>query len=235
MAGREDEREYDVELADQGDDRPGIDEVEENDYSGLLDIEGDDEYDGDSDGDADLDDDLDGDDDDDDDDDEDDYPEDATDDDIDLVAALYREDGAPAALALDKQLANDLDGLIDELRRVPGDAGAVGVVSIDSDFFVVVRVRGRKVELVLSDIGAALDWPIARDAADFLGVDLPDDEDDSEPVGDLDLFADAGLSELELEAITTDEEADPVESIGLIVEKLGFADVYDKVATGFGL
>lgn len=237
MAGREDEHEYDAELADQGDDRPGIDEVEENDYSGLLDIEGDDEYDGDSDGDADLDDDLDGDDDedDDDDDDDDDYPEDASDDDIDLVAALYREDGAPAAIALDKQLANDLDGLIEELRRVPGDAGAVGVVSIDSDFFVVIRVRGRKVELVLSDIGAALDWPIARDAADFLGVDLPDDEDDSEPVGDLDLFADAGLSELELEAITSDEEADPIESIEAIVEKLGFAGVYDKVASGFGL
>ena len=231
MVGRDDEHMYDAELADHGDDRPGIDEVEENDYSGLLDIEGDDEYDGDSD----LDDDLDGDEDDDDDDDDDDYPEDASDDDIDLVAALYREDGAPAALALDKQLANDLDGLIEELRRVPGDAGAIGVVSIDSDFFVVVRVRGRKVELVLSDLGAALDWPIARDAADFLGVDLPDDEDESEPVGDLDLFADAGLSELELEAITTDEEADPVESIEAIVEKLGFAGVYDKVASGFGL
>jgi len=247
MADSHDEQEYDAELADQGDDRPGMDEVEGNDYSALLGgaDDSDDDYDDDDDSedDDDLDDEDDSDDDDDDDDDEDDeddeddddYPEDATEDDIDLVAALYREDGVPAAMALDTELANDLDGLIEVLRRVPGDAGAVGVVSIDSDFFLVVRVRGRKVELLLSDVGAALDWPIARDAADFLGVDLPDDEDDSEPVGDFDLFADAGLSELELEAITTDEEADPVESIGLIVEKLGFADVYDKVASGFGL
>lgn len=237
MAGRDDEHEYDAELADHGDDRPGMDEVEANDYSALL---GDsDDYDDDDNGDdddtADDDDDDDDDSDDDDDDDDDDYPEDAAEEDIDLVAALYREDGEPAAVALDKELANDLDGLIDVLRAIPGDAGSVGVVSIDSDFFVVVRVRGRKVELVLSDVGAALDWPIARDATDFLGVDLPDDDDDSEPVGDFDLFADAGLSELELEAITSDDEADPVESIEAIVEKLGFAGVYDKVAAGFGL
>lgn len=226
MAGRDEE--FDAELADRGDDRPGIDEADENDYSALdlLDPEVDDanesdDDDTDEDGDTDEDDD--------------DYPEDATEDDIDLVAALYREDGQPAATALDLELANDLDGLIEALRRVPGDAGAVGVVSIDSDFFVIVRVRGPKVELFLSDVSAALDWPIARDAADFLGVDLPDDDDDSEPVGDFDLFADAGLSEMELEAITTDGDADPLESLEAIVDKLGFAGVYDKVATGFGL
>lgn len=220
MAGRDEE--FDAELADRGDDRPGIDEADENDYSALdlLDPEVDDANESD---------------DDDTDEDDDDYPEDATEDDIDLVAALYREDGQPAATALDLELANDLDGLIEALRRVPGDAGAVGVVSIDSDFFVIVRVRGPKVELFLSDLSAALDWPIARDAADFLGVDLPDDDDDSEPVGDFDLFADAGLSEMELEAITTDDDADPLESLEAIVDKLGFAGVYDKVASGFGL
>ena len=220
MAGRDEE--FDAELADRGDDRPGIDEADENDYSALdlLDPEVDDANESD---------------DDDTDEDDDDYPEDATEDDIDLVAALYREDGQPAATALDLELANDLDGLIDALRRVPGDAGAVGVVSIDSDFFVIVRVRGPKVELFLSDVSAALDWPIARDAADFLGVDLPDDDDDSEPVGDFDLFADAGLSEMELEAITTDDDADPLESLEAIVDKLGFAGVYDKVASGLGL
>ncbi|MDO5534983.1 MAG: tRNA adenosine deaminase-associated protein [Propionibacteriaceae bacterium] len=225
MAGRDED--FDAELADRGDDRPGIDEADENDYSALHLRADDDDSDDDFDADEDDDDDAD--------DDDDDYPEDATEDDIDLVAALYREDGAPAATALDLDLANDLDGLIAALRRIPGEAGALGVVSIDSDFFVIVRVRGAKVELLLSDISAALDWPIARDAADFLGVDLPEDDDDSEPVGDFDLFADAGLSELELEAITTDEDADPLDSLEAIVEKLGFASVYGKVAAGFGL
>lgn len=206
---------FDAELADTGDDRPGVDEVDGDDFSALrLDDsdETDDDYD---DEDAD-------------------YPDDALVDEIDLVAALYREDGAPAAIALDKDFANDLDGLINELRRVPGEVGAVGLVSIDGDFFVIVRVRGRKVEVLLSDIAAAQDWPIARDAADFLGAELSDD-DDSEPVGDFDLFADAGLSELEVEAIATDEDAEPLEILEAIVEKLGYGDVYDKVAAQFDL
>lgn len=207
------DEEFDADLADIGDDRPGVDEADGDDFSALgldeTDDDGDD-YD-------------------------DDYPEDALDDEIDLVAALYREDGAPLAVGLDKEFANDLDGLIDELRRVPGEAGAVGVVSIDGDFFVVVRVRGRKVELLLSDIAAAQDWPIARDAADFLGIDLLEEDDDSEPVGDFDMFADVGISELELEAITTDEDADPLEILEAIVEKLGYSDAYDKVAAQFDL
>lgn len=216
MDVREDD--FDAELADVGDDRPGVDEVDGDDFSALGLDEGDD---------SDSDDDYD---------DEDaDYPDDAVEDEIDLVAALYREDGEAAAVALDKEFANDLDGLIDELRRVPGEVGAVGVVSIDGDFFVIVRVRGRKVEVLLSDIAAAQDWPIARDAADFLGLELPDDDDDSEPVGDFDLFADAGLSELEVEAITADEDADPLEILEAIVEKLGYSDVYDKVAALFDL
>ncbi|MBK8464122.1 MAG: tRNA adenosine deaminase-associated protein [Nigerium sp.] len=216
MDVREDD--FDAELADVGDDRPGVDEVDGDDFSALGLDEGDD---------SDSDDDYD---------DEDaDYPDDAVEDEIDLVAALYREDGEAAAVALDKEFANDLDGLIDELRRVPGEVGAVGVVSIDGDFFVIVRVRGRKVEVLLSDIAAAQDWPIARDAADFLGLELPDDDDDSEPVGDFDLFADAGLSELEVEAITADEDADPLEILEAIVEKLGYSDVYDKVAAQFDL
>ena len=51
-----------------------------------------------------------------DDDDEDDYPDDATEEDVDLVVALYREDGQPVAVALGVELANDLDELIAQLR-----------------------------------------------------------------------------------------------------------------------
>lgn len=230
MAGREED--FDAELADRGDDRPGVDEVEGDDFSALGLDDGDVEY---TEGTDDVDEDAEEDDDFDDEDDDDDYPEDALEDEIDLVAALFREDGQPAATALGKELANDLDGLIAALRREPGDAGAIGVVSIDQEFFVVARVRGRKVQVLLSDIVAAGDWPIARDAADFLGVDLPEDDDDSEPVGDLDLFADVGVSELEVEALCSDDDVDPLEALETIVEKLGFADVYDKVAGEFDL
>ncbi|MGH3339005.1 MAG: tRNA adenosine deaminase-associated protein, partial [Propionibacteriaceae bacterium] len=49
--------------------------------------------------------------------------EDAADDEIDFVLAAYREDGQPYVQSLGKDLANDLDELIVQLRRLPGDAG----------------------------------------------------------------------------------------------------------------
>ena len=87
----------DEEYADRGDDRPGLDDLEPA-VELLGDLLDDDDAE-----------------------DEDDYPEDATEDDIDLVAALYREDGLPVAVALGTELANDLDELINQLRRIPGD------------------------------------------------------------------------------------------------------------------
>ena len=68
---------------------------------------------------------------DDDDTDDDDELEDASEDDIDLVIAAYREDGEPHAIALDFDLANDLEELIRQLGRIPGDHGAFGFVSIE--------------------------------------------------------------------------------------------------------
>ncbi|WP_040159588.1 tRNA adenosine deaminase-associated protein [Nigerium massiliense] len=224
--------ELDVELADHGDDRPGIDDLEGDDYSALLgdldDSDADDDLD-----DEDLDDDAD--EDDDDDEDEDDYPDDATEEDIDLVVAMYREDGKPAASALSLDLANDLDELIKQLRRVPGEAGALGAVSITGDFFVLVRVRGRKIQVLLSDAVAANDWPIARDVADFLGAEIPEDDDDSGPIGDLDMFADAGVSELELEALGNDLDSDSDEIVEKVAKRLGFGAAYAKVAATFDL
>ena len=124
---------------------------------------------------------------------------------------------------------NDFDELVEQLRRVPGDAGAVGVVVIDSDFFVLVRVRGKRIEVLLSDSVAANDWPIARDAADFLGEDIPDDEEDGGPVGDFAMLADAGLAEFDLERICADLDADPVDLVSDIAEKLGFGPALKKV------
>jgi len=194
----------------------------DEDYDDLDDDP--DDYDDDTDDDDDEDDDSDdedsddedSDDGDDDSDDEDDYDdlddlEDALDDEIDLVVALYNDDGERIAVSLDKQLANDLDELITQLRRLPGDAGAVGMVSVDHQFFVIVRVRGRHVGVFLSDAVEGNDWPIARDVADYLGDDIPDPDDDPEPMGDYSLLSDAGISEFDLEAFADlDEDSDEV-------------------------
>ena len=59
--------------------------------------------------------------------------------------------GSPLVQALAKDLANDLDELIVQLRRLPGDAGAIGFVSLVEEVFVITRVRGRRVQVLLSD------------------------------------------------------------------------------------
>ena len=172
-------------------------------------------------------DDYDDDDDSDDDDDDDDY-EDATDEDIDFVVALYREDGQPVATALDSVLANDLDDLIEQLRRLPGDAGATGLVSIAGEFFVIVRVRGRNVQVVLNDSVASNDWPIARDVVDFLGLEVADPDDDSDALGDLDIFVDQGVSEFDFEQIATNLDEDSDVLVQDLADKLGFGPQFAK-------
>ncbi len=199
------------EMPNRGDDRPGLDDLDDLVTGEELDA------------DEDLDED-----------DDDDYPEDATEDDIDLVIACYREDGQPVATALELDLANDLDALIEQLRRIPGDAGAIGMVSVANEVFVLVRVRGKRVQVFCSDALAADDWPIARDVADFLEAELPDDDSDEPfPIGDSDILSDADLPDFELEAMAEDEEEDSTTLLELIAAKLGFKAQFAKALASF--
>ncbi|HOC13918.1 MAG TPA: tRNA adenosine deaminase-associated protein [Propionicimonas sp.] len=194
---------FEIELPNRGDDRPGIDDLEDLEAEAAED------------------------------DDLDDYPDDATEDDIDLVVALYREDGAPVALALDYDLANDLEALITQLRRIPGDGGAVGLVSIASEVFLIVRVRGKHVQVFCSDALAAADWPLARDVVDLLGVDVPEDEEDSGYIGDLDILADAGLHDFELEAMADDFDEDAAVLVERIATRIKFGPEFAKALASF--
>ncbi len=180
-------------------------------------------------GSPDEDDDLDDDDDDDDEDDDDDDLDDATDDEIDYVLAAYREDGRLVVPSLAKDLANDLDELIVQLRRLPGDGGALGFVSLVEELFVVVRVRGPHVQVLLSDGAAAGDWPLAHDVADFLGVVIPD-EVESDPMGDLGFLADLGLSEFEMGAIIDNLDLTSDQMLAEIAARLNLNPQFRTVA-----
>jgi putative tRNA adenosine deaminase-associated protein len=164
--------------------------------------------------------------------DDDDDLEDAAEDEIDFVLAAYREDGQPYVQALAKDLANDFDELIIQLRRLPGDAGALGFVSLVEEVFVIVRVRGQHVQVLLSDADAAADWPIARDVADYLGEEIPDedDDDDGEPLGDLGMLADLGLSEFDLSAIIDNLDLSSDQMLIEVAEKLKLNPQFRKVA-----
>lgn len=211
MSGTTDD--FDMELPNLGDDRPGLEELDD-DLDEVVEDEADDD-------DADAEDD-------------DDYPEDAAEEDIDLVLALYREDGEPQGLALDVELANDLDALIDQLRRIPGDGGALGMISLATEMFALVRVRGKHVQVLLSDAQSADDWPIARDIVDFLGIELPeDDEEETFPVGDLDILVDAGLHDYELEAIASDYDEDSMNLLERIATRINFGQQFTRTAAAF--
>jgi putative tRNA adenosine deaminase-associated protein len=218
MSQHNDEEIESFEPDDAVDNRPGLDED--------LDVDGDDDPAAETD---DADDDSD-DDDDDDDDEDDDEPEDALADEIDFVVAAYREDGQVNVVDLNDDLANDLEELIVQLRRLPGDAGAIGFVSLVEEVFVAVRVRGRHVQVVLNDAAAALDWPIARDVVDLLAEELPDPDDDAEPVGDLGMFADLGLSEFDLGAIIDDLDLGSDQALMEIADKINIGPQFRKVA-----
>ena len=67
----------------------------------------------------------------------------------------------------------------------------------------------------------ATDWPIARDVVDFLGEDMPEeDDDDSMPSGDLDMLEIFGIDSFELEAIASDYDVDSDEQVATIAAKL---------------
>lgn len=163
-------------------------------------------------------------------DDDDDEFEDATDEEIDFVIAAYREDGQPYVQALANDLANDLEELIVQLRRLPGDAGAVGFVSLVEEIFVIVRVRGQHVQVLLSDGGAVGDWPIAHDVADYLGVDLDDDEDEDEPLGDLGILSDLGLSDFDMGAIADNLDLSSDQMLIEIADKININPEFRRAA-----
>ena len=107
-------------------------------------------------------------------------------------------------------------------------------MDVANEFFVAVRVRGDGVRLLLSDVTAAVAWPLADQALAYLGVAVPDEEDldDILPAGDLSIFGDLGLDEMELGAVLADTDAYADEILSVVVGRLGFAAVYDQAIEG---
>ena len=147
-----------------------------------------------------------------------------------VAVVVYREDGVWQSGVLPERVADDLDGLIAVVRQQPGEHGAIALVNVADEFFVVVRVRGEEVRLLLSDVTAAVAWDLARQVVTQLGIDAPgeDDLEDVWPAGDLSIFGDLGLDEMELGAVLADLDAYADEMLLAIASRLGFGDVYDR-------
>ncbi len=152
--------------------------------------------------------------------------------DADAYAVVaYREAGRWEVGMLPDVLAGDLDGLIAAVRQQPGENGAFALVDVAHEFFVVVRVQLGRVRLLLSDVTAAVAWDLAAQVVDELDVDVPgeDDVEEVRPAGDLAIFSDLGLDEMELGAILADLDAYADEMLSALARRLGFADAYERV------
>ncbi|GAB3762392.1 putative tRNA adenosine deaminase-associated protein [Nocardioides ginsengisegetis] len=146
---------------------------------------------------------------------------------VDFALAAYREEGVWTVQELAHDVLGDIDTLSHALRRFPGDGGAVGMVAIDEDFFLIVRVAGSSTRVLLSDITAADEWELAASAIAFLGLPEPEDEDDQVPAGDLDLLGDLGMHAMDLGVLLDDFDLYPDEMLSDVARRLGFGELFD--------
>ncbi len=147
---------------------------------------------------------------------------------IDFAVAAYREEGSWQLDPLPRKVAGEFGTLVSVLRQRPADGGALGLVSVDEDFFLLVRVLGDDVRVLLSDATAALDWPLAREAVEQLPDEVPTDVDSVQPAGDLDIVADLGVDALSLGMICADFDRYPDEMLGEVADRIGFGERFEQ-------
>jgi putative tRNA adenosine deaminase-associated protein len=151
----------------------------------------------------------------------------------DVAVVVYREDDAWEVDLLPLALIEDLAGLIHVLHQQPSICGTIGLAAVEDDFFVAVRNVGGQPSVFLSDLTAAVDWPLARQVLAYLGLEIPEGEDLDQvlPAGDLSIFADLGLDEMDLGMIAGNLDLFPDEALAIIARKLGFGQAYERAVT----
>lgn len=147
---------------------------------------------------------------------------------IDFALAAYREEGVWQVQEIARSLLADVETLAAALRRFPGDGGALGLVGVDEDFFLILRVAGPQVRLLLSDVTAADEWELALSAVEHLGLPIPEEDVERAPAGELDLLADFGLSAMDLAVLLDDVDLYPDETLSDVARRLGFGPEFDE-------
>ena len=148
----------------------------------------------------------------------------------DFAIIVYREEEQWEADVLPTAVTADMDGLLQALQRQPSIGGTIGFAGVGDDFFVAVRILGEDVSLFLSDLTAAVDYPLARQVLDALDIPVPSDDelDQVLPAGDLSIFADLGLDEMELGALSADLDLYPEDAVIGMAERLRFGDAVER-------
>jgi putative tRNA adenosine deaminase-associated protein len=150
-------------------------------------------------------------------------------DDVDFAVAAYRDEGEWQVVELNPRIGEDVDDLSEALARFPSDVGVLGLVSMNDDFFVILRRSGTVVRAMLSDFTAVSDWPLASGVVELLDLPDPDNSDEPQPVGDLALISDLGMPALDLGVLCDDDDLFPEDILRDVADRLGFGDEFDAV------
>lgn len=147
---------------------------------------------------------------------------------VDFALAAYREEGEWQVQELAHDMLADVEVLSHALRRFPGDGGALGMIAVDEDFFVIVRVAGSHTRVLLSDVTAADEWELAASAVEFLGLPEPEEDDEQQPAGDLGLLGDLGMQAMDMGVLIDDYDLYPDEMLSEVARRLGFGSLFDE-------
>jgi putative tRNA adenosine deaminase-associated protein len=148
---------------------------------------------------------------------------------------VVREEGKWRCSIMRRRALTNLDQAETELRELRSAGAVFGLLNVDDEFFVIVRPGPTGNRLLLSDATAAIDYDIAADVLDELNIPVPDidpedlDETDPWEEGDLGLLADVGLPEAVLGVIVNETDLYADEQLGMIAQRMGFADELSAV------
>jgi putative tRNA adenosine deaminase-associated protein len=154
-----------------------------------------------------------------------------------FAVAVYREGGRWTCALLPPAVLDDLDSCVAALRGQPSDRGPIALVDVADEFFVALRLApSGEVRVLLSDVTAAEEWPLARQALDRLDADPrePSDPEEVWPVGDLGIFRDLGLDERELGLILDDVDLWADELLTAVADRIGVGPDLARVLDAIG-
>ena len=146
---------------------------------------------------------------------------------VDFGCIAWHEDGRWDASLLNS--TRDIGLIIDALKSQQTNGGAIALIAIEDEFVIIARVLGDQMRMMISDITYALDYEVAAELVEVLDLEFPQEEDEPQPGGDIDLLSDLGVGEMELLAILDDTELYPDEQLEAIANRLGFGEQFNQV------
>lgn len=145
----------------------------------------------------------------------------------DIAVAAWHEDGRWTLAQLDDP--HDLEHIIERLKSQRTNGGAIALLAIDEEFFILIRVLGSHVSMFMSDVTCAIDYEVGAKFIELADLPFPEEDDEPLPTGHLDILADLGLNHMEISALCDDAELFPDEQLDAIATRLGFGEEFRQL------